>query len=467
MCRVRHYRAKKRPARSEHLPHHDIPRITVIRPICGLEPHLYECLASTFKQTYPADKLSLRLCLPSRSDPGASIAERVVRDHAGFDARVFYEDEDVLLQAGKLGPNPKIRNMSRAYREASGDLIWIIDCNVWVAKGVAGRMVDTIEGFDGGYKTKFVHQLPLAIDVSAVDFRHDSVTDRALTGSRVEEMFLASSHAKFYTAINTVLIAPCIVGKSNMFRRSHLDELTTEAGGRPPGIDYFSHNICEDHLIGDLLWRLKVQEERGPNARTLRKHAMVFGDVAVQPIDGMSIQDYVARRVRWLRVRKFTVPAATLVEPATECFVDSAYGAFALTWLKPVREALGIGSSWSTFAGIFFLSVCVWAIMDWTLSYVLHSMASVEVDENTPAFIRACQMRKIRPTGEWLIAWVGRESLALYIWLKAIVGGVTVIWRGRRFRVGFDASVVALDGPLQNVGNGTGERAREESRKVE
>lgn len=42
----------------------------------------------------------------------------------------------------------------------------------------------------------------------------------------LEELFLSTSHAKFYTAISTVAVAPCIVGKSNMFRRSHLNALT-------------------------------------------------------------------------------------------------------------------------------------------------------------------------------------------------------------------------------------------------
>ena len=39
-------------------------------------------------------------------------------------------------------------------------------------------------------------------------------------------MFMATTHAKFYSAINTVGIAPCIVGKSSMFRKAHLDAMT-------------------------------------------------------------------------------------------------------------------------------------------------------------------------------------------------------------------------------------------------
>ena len=34
--------------------------------------------------------------------------------------------------------------MSRVYREAKGDILWIIDCNVWASPSVAGRMVDLL-----------------------------------------------------------------------------------------------------------------------------------------------------------------------------------------------------------------------------------------------------------------------------------------------------------------------------------
>jgi ceramide glucosyltransferase len=246
---------------------------------------------------------------------------------------------------------------------------------------------------------------------------------------------MSSSHAKFYTAINTVLIAPCIVGKSNMFRRSHLDSLTNGQG-----IDYFSHNICEDHLIGDLLWRKDVPEEKS-SGRKLGKHAMVFGDLCIQPMAGMSVSEYAARRVRWLRVRKFTVPAATLVEPGTESFLCSLYGAYAMTSLSWIHE-LGMPQTWTAFAAFWLLSVSIWAMLDWTLYRVLQSGASLEVDEHTPHFARPPPPGGTRrPFRAWLMAWIGREAMALPIWLWAVYGGVSVNWRGKSMWVGMDMRV--------------------------
>ena len=48
---------------------------------------------------------------------------------------------------------------------------------------------------------------------------------------------------------------------------------------------------------------------------------------------------------------------------------------------------------------------------------------------------------KNRPLGQWLLAWLGREALALPIWTWAIYGGTQVEWRGKKFRVGMDMKV--------------------------
>lgn len=466
--------------------------MTIIRPVKGLEPSLYECLASTFRQAYPRDKLKLFLCVADRQDPSLPVLERLLHDFPDFDVELLVEDEDPELQGrgDQLGPNPKIRNMSRAYREADGDIVWIIDCNVWVGTGTCARMVDTLQG-SGGRPNKFVHLLPLVVDTAGTpiaDYARSLLSDQEtsgnvyatttstanqhikqagqsssnmwqLGGGRLEESFMSSAHAKFYTAINTVLIAPCIVGKSTMFRRSHLDSLT-----QGQGIDFFSENICEDHLIGDLLWKKQVPEQL--HGETWGNHAMVFGDLAIQPMAGMSVGEYIARRVRWLRVRKFTVTLATLVEPGTECFLCSLYGAYAFTSLPTVQDLLGSPPKWIAFAAFWFMSVCLWAMVDWMLYSKLHSSESINVDENTPAFARPPRDGRRRPFLVWLASWLGRETLAFPIWAWAVFGGVTVVWRGRRFWVGLDMRVHEIEQTRghDRVVEGNGHRSSSKAR---
>jgi ceramide glucosyltransferase len=394
-----------------------------------------------------------------RQDEALPVIERLLAKYAGtFDAKVFVESEDPYLKSGDgkitMGPNPKIRSMSRAYREAKGDIVWIVDCNVWTTSGTCGRMVDTLCGFskDGALsrrKNKFVHQLPLVVDVSGpTAHSSDSTPTWQFAGGRFEEAWFSAAHAKFYTAINTILVAPCIVGKSNMFRKSHLDALT---GGQ--GLDFFSHNICEDHLVGDLLWKRPVpsevlakgeQEDALVTSANSKKrtnwgnHALCFGDLAVQPVRNMSVGEFFSRRVRWLRVRKFTVMLATLVEPGTESILCSLYGAFAATELEWFRERFGTSKTWSSFGAVWLLSMLIWMSIDRVLYIRMQSGRSIERSGEVPEF---AQFKTIRPISVWALAWLGRECLAFPIWSWAVYGGVTVNWRGKMFRVGIDMRV--------------------------
>ncbi|KEF54576.1 uncharacterized protein A1O9_09018 [Exophiala aquamarina CBS 119918] len=495
----RYYRQNPPRAAILSKPKAAIPHVTVIRPCKGREPYLYECLASTFYQDYPRDKITVHFCISSRSDAAYPVLQKIARDYGDHhDCQVFIEEDDDLEPAqsdsrAQLGPNPKIRNMSRAYREAKGDLIWIIDCNIWVGEGVGGRMVDKLCGISSQGRTatpyKLVHNLPISVDVDA----YSSVEPTASTtasyddtsttpllkprpssrlsnitqyGGRLEELFLSSSHAKMYVAINTVAVAPCIVGKCNMFRKSHLDYLTSRLAAAEAraqdlasnldstnvqartGIDYFSQNICEDHLIGDLLWKSPLPPIFSSK---MRNHGLVYGDLAIQPVAGMTVDSYIARRVRWLRVRKFTVPVATLVEPGTESFLCSLFGAWGATTSNYTRDTFG--NSWGWLAFWWVVAVTVWASVDWTVYLLLHSGKTVEVGSSdnrnngvnirVPEFAKPLDPNRFsrRPFTTWLVSWLGREALAFPVWTWAIWGGVTVTWRDRRFWVGMDMKV--------------------------
>ncbi|CAO2647368.1 Nn.00g082900.m01.CDS01 [Neocucurbitaria sp. VM-36] len=512
----RYYWRKPQPAACvTELQEEDVPRVTVIRPVKGLEPRLYECLAASLRQTYPENKINTVFCVSERSDPAFPILERLCLDFKDVNVQILVEEEDPLLLKDKdaLGPNPKIRNMSRAYREAKGDIVWILDCNVWVGKGVCGRLVDLLCGFGKGKngksrtKFKFVHQTPVAIDLDSQDLsiqdrkdllggrtgengettniaastsayprNHSNSTVRRLLqrgGGRLDEAFLSSSHAKFYLAINTVAIAPCIIGKSTMFRRSQLDHITSSNPNRAPGIDFFSDNICEDHLIGDALWKQPQAFER-PDYKTVAsekketwgKHAMLFGDFCFQPISHTPVIAYLDRRVRWLRVRKFTVTLATFVEPGTESILCGLYGAYALTTL-PFFQRFAIRPTWSSFLIIWLINMSLWCMVDYIQYLLLHSAKTVEIDKDTPDFIlpqrsasayhRTDALQPLlgnktpgepslldgarRNFKEFFFAWLGREISALPIWVVAFWGGVTVEWRGRKFWVGLDMKV--------------------------
>ncbi|EGD92756.1 ceramide glucosyltransferase [Trichophyton tonsurans CBS 112818] len=493
----------------------NLPHVTIIRPIKGLEPYLYENLSSSFQQDYPKDKLSISLCLSSRDDPAYPVIEKVLARFPDIDARLYLEPK---YEDHELGPNPKIRNMSQAYRELKGDVVWVVDCNVWLGKGVCGRMVERLCGLDSkGQKYKFVHHLPVVVDVdsedAARDFEKNAIFPPAaamngngalksapgsvvatkpapaspieyissIGGGRLEEIFLASSHAKMYCAINTILVAPCVVGKSTMFRRSHLDQVTknhvipSRPYPRKPGLDSLSDNICEDHLLGERMWNGKLEEEEEGQPSEWGKHDLVFGDLAIQPVTKMATSSYVNRRVRWIRVRKFIVILATIVEPGIECFVCSACLAFGITTgipplLSGSQYCSTYLSTWSAFGLVWGLSAFVWMLTDFFLYRTLLSFVTIEVDENTPHFARPPAPESIarRAFLEWFLAWLGRETLALPIWIWSVFGGATIVWRDREFRVGMDNVAHAVgpaskqrscNGSLNSDPNGQSQRS--------
>lgn len=406
--------------------------------------------------------------------------------------RLLVEEYDPLisgLDGNELGPNPKIRNISRAYREAPADsLIWIMDCNVWIPRDVAGRMVDKLLGLlPGGQTTtpyKLVHQLPLVVDIPASDVdkkEEESLLPKAWQegGGRLDEMFMATTHAKFYSAINTVGVAPCVIGKSNMFRKAHLDTYTQPShnphlapsdAARGTGVDFFSSYICEDHLISDLLWNAPIPADTTttttttdpktppPPPRPFGNHALVPGDLAIQPVAAVPVRAYWARRVRWLRVRKWTVLLATLVEPGVESLLCNLYFAYAATTLPLFNSWFSIPQTWAATMALWAAGVTIWMGCDRAVHARLHSCACVDNDKNTPFFAAGAGGR--RPLAEWVPAWLGRELLALPIWTWAVLLGTTVTWRGKSFRVRSDMSVVSLDGPKGSgagnnvVGNG-------------
>ena len=219
-----------------------------------------------------------------------------------------------------------------------------------------------------------------------------------------------------YIAINALAVDSCVVGKSNLFRRSDLERLDgtlvpqqnhdNERQGR--GLAGFARFIAEDNMIGLALWHeLDLQHD-------------LSCDVAYNGLGDMSLSNYIQRRVRWIRVRKHMSLLATLLEPFTESVTLSAITAMSIRFLTGIPIRLFLPAH-------FFL----WVLVDLD---VYASLAGHPL-----------------PVAKWrsfLIAWMVRELLAFPIWLLAIVGD-EVEWRGKRYRVQRNGEVERVVVPLR------------------
>jgi ceramide glucosyltransferase len=114
------------------------PSISVLKPLRGDEPDLYENLASFCAQTYPGP-LQLILGAQDRADPALAIAARLQREHPDRDIVVL---SDPTLH----GTNRKVGNLINMAVHARGAVIVISDSDVRMPPYGLDRIVGALQG---------------------------------------------------------------------------------------------------------------------------------------------------------------------------------------------------------------------------------------------------------------------------------------------------------------------------------
>ncbi|KAG1051261.1 hypothetical protein G6F43_006524 [Rhizopus delemar] len=360
------YRRKPRPISSK-LSSSDAQGVSIIRPLKGVDLELERNLRSSFVQNYP--KFEIIFSVASPKDPVIPIVNKLIKEFASsVDSRLIIGDHQV-------GINPKINNMIEAYQTAKYDILWILDSNVYVDRDTLGRSVDQLSAPGIG----LVHHLPIAVEPTNY-------------AAEIEHLFLNTNHAKMYLGINGVGVASCVMGKSNLYRRSDLEKCG--------GLAKFGKYMAEDNIIGEALWDLGL------------RHRM-SADMASQTLGALSFRGYCGRRARWVRLRKYIVTAATLVEPITESIVCGLMGALGFHWVFGTR-----------IMPFFVLHWTFWFLNDYVLYCVL------------------VQSHRVPPL-KFFRAWLSREVLALPLYLYAMAG-TKIAWREQEYRCVSDGTAIAI-----------------------
>ncbi|KAF7967553.1 hypothetical protein HWV62_33927 [Athelia sp. TMB] len=359
-----------------------VPGVSILRPLKGLDTNLYENLESTFQQEYP--NFEIIFSVADENDQALDVVRELMRVYPMVDAKISIGEEVV-------GVNPKVNNLMRPYRNAANDILWVIDSGVMASPGTLARSVDALGRpsnymLGSGKRIGVVHHVPFA-----------HVSGAGYVGSQIEEAFLNTNHAKMYIALNATAVESCVVGKSNIYRRSDLERVNgsmkphADLGAQPDtplttrkGLAAFGKYLAEDNCIAAAMWHeLDLRHD-------------LSCDVAHNAVGHMTLADYVWRRVRWIRVRKHMVLAATLLEPFTESVVAVHFGAF------------------------------MWVDLD-----VYASLAGYPL----PAASR----------WRFIGGWITRELLALPIFMLAIFGN-EIVWRGTTYEVLQNGEAKAVGG---------------------
>ncbi|KAJ1310321.1 hypothetical protein OPQ81_007060 [Rhizoctonia solani] len=129
-----------------------VPGVSILRPLKGLDPNLYENLESTFLQEYPFERFEILFCVAHANDQALGVVNDLLAKYPHVDAKAVVGERVV-------GVNPKVNNLMEAYDRAKYDILWVLDSNIWSAPGTLARSVDALTQ-DSSPRIGLVHHVP-------------------------------------------------------------------------------------------------------------------------------------------------------------------------------------------------------------------------------------------------------------------------------------------------------------------
>src|SRR3954449_8848972 len=163
-----------------------LPAVTLLKPLCGEEPHLHAALRSFCAQDYPAP-LQIVFGARSASDPAVAVVEAL---------RTEFPDRHIALviDATVHGPNLKVSNLVNMARAARHDVFVISDSDVIVEPDCLRRVAAALNDPAVGASTCLFRGAPARADSPVAQlgslyidgwFLPFAVVDATLFGSQV------------------------------------------------------------------------------------------------------------------------------------------------------------------------------------------------------------------------------------------------------------------------------------------
>jgi ceramide glucosyltransferase len=119
--------------------------VTILKPLCGEEPELYENLRSFCCQNYPAYQIVFGV--QNSRDPVVALVERLIREFPG---------DDIQLVVGPNLPpagNRKVANLAGMLPAARHDLLVMADADIRVGREYLSALVAALAEPDVGLVT--------------------------------------------------------------------------------------------------------------------------------------------------------------------------------------------------------------------------------------------------------------------------------------------------------------------------
>ncbi|KAM7533864.1 hypothetical protein Aperf_G00000117685 [Anoplocephala perfoliata] len=349
---------------------------------------------------YP--NFEILFCVEDPCDPAIQLVESLLRKYPNVDAR--------LIIGGKGNiTNPLVNNFLSGYEAAKFDFVWfsssrikVLACLKWRI-GCNGFSFSRVTQFGsqrlilinkhgyhdrscpkvGEFKRGVVHQIPFICD------------QRGFVNA-IEKVYFGCVLSRNAIALNQLGV-PFFIGMSYVLRKSILDKF----GGIAP----FGKFLSEDYFLSKELF------ENG--------YKIVFSAYpAQQNVANVTLNIYVSRLVRWMRLRLNMVTiVACLIEPMIECVNLGFLLALSLNYLFGfyIRTTMAV-------------HIVVWMTLDY--------------------FLLRCVQGGPLPFSvlKFVFAWWARELITYWVYVKAVLHPRTAKWGKNTFHLFFGGQAELLRG---------------------
>ena len=135
-----------------------LPAVTVLKPLHGQEPLLYEALASFFRLDYP--RLQLVFGVQDGADPAIGVVHALCSTYPDVDATL-------VISSRPHGTNRKIANLINMFPSVRHDVLVISDSDMHVAGDYLRQVVATLAQPGTGLVTSIYTGMPARPGLSA------------------------------------------------------------------------------------------------------------------------------------------------------------------------------------------------------------------------------------------------------------------------------------------------------------
>lgn len=275
----------------------ETPPITVLKPLCGADHELYECLRTCCDQTY--QRFQIIFGVRDEHDPAVAVVRRLQREFPQLDI-------DLVTDRREHGNNRKVSNLINMLPHARHDYVVIADSDVRVPRHHLASLITPLLKPDVGIVTCAYQGRPrgglwsLLGALFINDWFIPSVRVAALSGSRAFAF-----------------------GVTIAMRREVLRAIG--------GFDRIADQLADDYRLGELTRQLGLRT--------------VLSDVTVETcVDERSLGDLVRHELRWLRTIRSVRPLGYSLAGVTFGLPVAILGALLASSAKPALVILGIAA---------------------------------------------------------------------------------------------------------------------------